>query len=236
MEISFTQLRVYLECPWKYKLFFIDRQRIAPTPASSLGTVIHRTLERYHRAGAPGLEDLLGFYDREWLRSSFSSAETERQWRLKGERILRRYSEYDAARRTEIIGMEREFVYPLGEHHVRGMIDRIDRHPDGRCEILDYKTQMEPGTEDQVRDDLQLRFYALGARESLALEPSTLTIHYLASGKTVSAAYDSSGEKALKGLILETADKIAAGAFKADTNFCPRCGFKDACRFSAVRP
>ena len=36
--------------------------------------------------------------------------------------------------------VEQKFIAPFGSMEVRGKIDRIDRHPDGRLRVLDYKT------------------------------------------------------------------------------------------------
>lgn len=230
MEISFTRLRVYLECPWKYKLLFVDSQKIPPTPKASLGLSLHRALERFYRSGAGDRERLLECYDQECVRSGFPTPEDRARWHAKGRRILESYFERDAARRTKIIGVEKEFIYPLGRHTVRGMVDRIDLHPDGRHELIDYKTQSEPKAD--LGDNLQLRFYALGVRESLSLDPALLTVDYLAAGRACSVAYDGKGEGELKELIARTADQIERGDFRPDTGFCARCDFRGDCAHS----
>ena len=115
------------------------------------------------------------------------------------------------------------------------MIDRIDRLPDGRHEVIDYKTHFDVQTEGQLADDLQMRFYALGARESLAIAPDVLTLDYVAAGKKVSVPYAASGEEALKKLITEAADRIEEGDFSPRTEYCPRCEFRKACPHSAAR-
>ena len=218
MEISFTRLRIYRECPWKYKLMFIDGMKIPSTPQSAVGLALHRALESFHRANSEDLEFLLERYGRE----------------DKGRRFLEKYFEQNRARRTRIIGNEKEFVYPLGPHMVRGMVDRIDQRPDGGIEIIDCKTQLDQ-KEYPLADNLQLHFYALGVRECLNLKPSWLTVHYLAAGKTDSIAYDDSGEDELKRLIIETAEHIEAGEFRSDSSFCPRCDFRKGCQFSIAR-
>lgn len=235
MEISFTRLRVYLECPWKYKLLFVDGRRIPPRPQSSLGVTLHRALERFQRSGGGDWEELLSCYEAQWLGSGYPDRETAQQWRRRGERILRQWLEQEEARRCEVVGVEREFVFPLGRHTVRGMIDRIDRLPDGTLEVVDYKAQFGLGPGDppppSPAQNLQLRFYALGAREALNLPVGSLAVHYLAAGRRESAPYDPSGEGALKETILRTADAIERGVFAPDTRFCPRCDFRDSCSF-----
>lgn len=241
MEISFTQLRVYLECPWKYKLQFLDGRRPAPSPESALGVSLHRALESYYRdsSGDASLERLLECFERRRVRPRTLDPRQEKVWADKGRRILKRYFELEGDRRTQIAGVEREFVYPLGNHTVRGMIDRIDLLPDGGHEIIDYKTWVgfgEPGApEESPARSLQLRFYALGAKESLAYKPAILTLIELSSGKIFSAPYDPSGEEDLKVLILKAADGIESGRLPPETSFCPRCVFRKDCSNSVAR-
>lgn len=234
MEISFSRFRIFRECPWKYKLQFVDGRRIPLDPPSSLGVSLHRALERYHRRGQPEWRALADAYEEEFLRAGYPDAETRDQWSQKGLRILKKYHEAERGRRTEIVGNEREFFYPLGRHTVRGMVDRIDRHSDGRFEIIDYKTSLslEPMAEAA---DLQLRFYALGVKESFGYEPALLTVHSLAAGKAETRPYDPSGEEALKREIEAAADAIESREFKPDASFCARCGFRRDCAFSAAR-
>ncbi len=234
MEISFTKLRVFRECPWKYKLLMVDGWRIPATPSASLGRSLHRALECFHRKPTPAPEDLWECYESRWFTSGYPDEAARQAWFEKGRRMLELYLESERERRTEVVAVEREFLYPLGRHEVRGMIDRIDRHPDGRVEVIDYKTS---GTREVLEpsDELQLRFYGLGCRESLALEAELLTVHFLAAGRRVSIPYDAAGEAAFKEMIRGTADRIETGAFAPDTTFCPRCDFRNTCVRSACR-
>lgn len=240
MEISFTRLRVYLECPWKYKLLFVDGRRIPPTPQSALGLTLHRSLERFSRSGGETLEELLACYEAEWLGSGYPDREAAKRWRRRGERILKTWLEAERELRCEVLGAEREFIYPLGRHTVRGMIDRLERLPDGRLAVVDYKAQFGLGPADAVpgspAENLQLRFYALGSRESLGLPVELLTVHYLAAGRRETAPYEPGGEAELKALIGRTADAIERAQWPPRTQFCPLCDFKASCRFSVAQP
>ncbi|HAM36623.1 MAG TPA: hypothetical protein DEB40_01235 [Elusimicrobia bacterium] len=233
MEISFTKLRLFRECPWKYKLRMVDGRRVALTPAASLGLSLHRALECFHRKEAPAAEYLWECFEGRWLASGYPDEKTRQSWRAKGRRILERYLEDDRERRSVVAAVEREFLYPLGRHEVRGTIDRIDRHPDGRIEVIDYKT-FGAGEKLDDNDELQLRFYGLGAFESLALAPSILTLYFVASGRKVSLAHDAGAQESLKSIILESAQRIEAGAFPPDASHCPACDFRTTCAHSSA--
>jgi RecB family exonuclease len=214
---------------------FLEGQKIPPTPAASLGISLHRALERFQRRNLTGREALLGCYDEGWVGAGFPNPGVRDQFYQKGRRILERYFEVERDCRSEIVGIEREFVYPLGRHTVRGMVDRIDLRPDGSYEIIDYKTQLEFEKRSPIGENLQLRFYALGARESLAISPAWLTMYYLAAAKRETVPYDSLGEQKLKELIVETAKRIEAGDFAPDKSFCPFCAFRKTCSHSIAR-
>ena len=112
------------------------------------------------------------------------------------------------------------------------MVDRIDRHPDGRFEVIDYKTRFELDPSQPLpaeESDVQLRFYALGVKEALGVTPALLTVHYLAAGKRQSKPYDPSGEEQLKRQIEAAADGIENERFSPDTSFCPRCAYRSTC-------
>ena len=227
MELSFTKLRIYRECPWKYRIQFVEGRRTPLSPAGSLGLSLHRALERFHGRHCPPPGELRRGFEERFLAAGYPDAEARRTWLAKGVRILERYEAADLERRTEVVCVEREFVYPLGGHEARGMIDRVDRHPDGRLEIIDYKTAA--GAHAEPADVLQLRFYGLGVKESFAWQPALLSDYFIADIRKETFPYDPAGEDELKSLIVRTAGLIEAGGFAPDTSFCPRCVFRDDC-------
>ena len=53
---------------------------------------------------------------------------------------MRLYWERESVAEGEPVWLERKFDFRIGEHHVRGRVDRVDRLPDGDHELIDYKT------------------------------------------------------------------------------------------------
>ncbi|MFI5344983.1 MAG: substrate-binding domain-containing protein [Elusimicrobiota bacterium] len=169
MEISYTRYRIYRECPWKYKLLFVDGRRIPPNPKSAFGLSVHRALETWLGAGDDSLDALLDALRARWQAGGYPDEGAESRWYAKAERVLTRFHGDEMARRARPIAIEKEFTWPLGKHTVRGMIDRIDQGPDGAYELIDYKTGPVAPTLEQLKADLQLRYYALGADRGLGV-------------------------------------------------------------------
>ena len=236
VEISYSQIRAFLDCPWLYHLRYEKRWRSAPTPASALGQTIHRALEAFHAEGPSSDARLLELYEDSWVNPPGVAASEVLALHARGTDILRRYWAQEKDSKAAVEFVEREFMAPLGPHTVRGIVDRVDRRPDGTLEVVDYKTHLEVGTESGAAEDLQLRLYAWGLRACWGLEAGWLSWRYVAAGKTVTTAYDPAGEDELEAFLGRVADIIAAAKTYAPAlSHCPRCDFRLRCEMSPLR-
>src|SRR5207248_1598821 len=118
-----------------------------PTINQRFGIVVHQVLERYHqgngqdRAGGPvSVDELLGLLEAGWRRGGFGSSDEERQLHGKAEHALRRYHARFQTEDGEPMWFEKSFNFKIGPHVLRGRVDRVDKLPDGRYELIDYKT------------------------------------------------------------------------------------------------
>jgi RecB family exonuclease len=236
MEISYSQINSYMRCPWLFKIVYVDRKRPPLHPSSSLGISIHRALEAFHQGGGGDLAKLLDCHDANWSHAGFSTPQEQMEWHRKGQRILELYFSQEQERRSEIVAVEKDFLFPLDPHVVRGTIDRIDRLPDGEIEVIDYKSHLDMVGEEEAAQNLQLGIYGLGVKESLGLTATYLTLYYVAAGKKVTVEYDPSRDEEICELIVRVADLIVyAKGFKPDTAYCPSCDFKTTCPHSTAK-
>ena len=86
--------------------------------------------------------------------------------------------------RVRPVAVEREFTLVVGPHRVHGRVDRVDAHPAGGHQLVDYKTGKPPPPGARGDDDdLVLRLYLAGAREaSWGIEPRGATVVHVLDG------------------------------------------------------
>jgi hypothetical protein len=228
-ELSFSRVKTYRDCGYKFYLQYVERLHAPPTPASALGHSIHKALELYHEQKCTSLDDLLQAYNEGWEHEGFTDPAEVMEFYQKGEDILARYYEQDKTRATEILHAEKKFKIDLGFCMLRGVIDRIDRHTDGKIEVLDYKTHREIWKNKKIRDDLQLTIYDYACRKALGLRPDILSLYFLTQGKKISTTRGRVQEKEMLCLLKNIAKNIRKKKFEPCFYYCFRCDFKGRC-------
>jgi ATP-dependent helicase/nuclease subunit B len=131
----------------------------------------------------------------------------------------------------------------LGGLSLHGRLDRLDRHPDGRVQLLDYKTGSVSALKDQLSDrseDTQLAFYAalLAGDDQAGLKPEAVNAAYLALDDRQSPlplAHTRVGESAvmlINGLAGELQRLRAGEPMRAlgEGELCEHCEARGLCR------
>ena len=234
-RLSYSRLRAYQDCPFKFKLLYLDRKRAPLSAGSALGHSLHRALEKFYQEDGGTLQRLLDLYEGSWVHQGFADAPQELEYHAKGRRILKRFWTLEENRRTTILFVEKPFEFKLGRHIIQGIIDRVDLHPDGTHEVIDYKTQQDVLTEEEVRRNVQLQIYGLALKEAFGLAPARLSLLFVAHAAIVGVPYDEAHEPRLKDLLSETADRASSGRYDPDVSHCPRCEFRRSCPHSAAK-
>jgi DNA helicase-2/ATP-dependent DNA helicase PcrA len=233
LALSASDIETYRTCPLKYKFARVFRVPQEPTLNQRFGILVHQVLERYHQNWNPthprSVDELLGLLEAGWRRGGFGPSDEERQLHGKAEGALRRYHDRFLADDAEPVWFERSFNFRIGPHVLRGRVDRVDRLPDGRYELIDYKTG-RPKTASQLREDVQLALYAVGAREAWELEASLQSYLYVLDDQKVPLPADAGGDW-IEDTVLEVADGILGQGFEPTPSYaaCSICDYRIAC-------
>ena len=114
-----------------------------------------------------------------WRRSGFGDSDDEQQFRERAVEALERYWRLDRDSDAEPVWFERSFAFKLGPHLLRGRVDRVDRHPGRLLRADRLQDRARPRPSDELREDVQLSLYQMGARESWRLETSAQSYFYV---------------------------------------------------------
>jgi len=143
---------------------------------------------------------------------------------------LRLYWERERTAEGEPVWLEKKFDFKVGDHHVRGRVDRVDRLPDGDYELIDYKTG-ERKSEEDLDDDLQLALYRLAAREAWGIEASTGSYYYVLDGDKVAAPTKPDDAERVERTVLQVGEGILSQDFepRPSPKVCGWCDYRLIC-------
>lgn len=238
LVLSAGDIETYRTCPLKYKFARVFRIPSEPTLNQRFGILVHQVLERYHdvtspargREGETTLPGLLNLLEAGWRRGGFGDSEEERQLRVKATQALVRYHDRFREGDAEPVWFERSFQFRMGAHLLRGRVDRVDKLPEGGYELIDYKTG-RPKSVAQLRDDVQLSLYAVGAREAWQLEAAQQAYYYVLDDEKVPVPRTDEDRDWITETVLEVADGIQGQGFEPTPSYaaCSLCDYRIAC-------
>jgi ATP-dependent DNA helicase UvrD/PcrA len=230
LMLSASDIETYRTCPLKYKFARVFRIPQEPTIHQRFGIALHQVLERFHGEGGGPLSRLMELFEIAWRRSGFGSSDDEQQFRERAALALERYWRLDRESDSEPVWFERSFSFKLGPHLLRGRVDRVDRHPDGTYELIDYKTGKSK-TEDELREDVQLSLYQMGARESWHLQTSAQSYFYVLTGERVPVTHSEDELDRVRATVSEIAGGILKQRFEPTPapEICSFCDYRIIC-------
>lgn len=235
--LSYTQVDTYLRCPQMYQYRFVFRLPTRPRPQMQFGRILHEALKdalgSIERDNPLTWEMVDSAYVSAWARERFCAPEQAPSLQDLGRTYLRRA--FDAGDLSKPLLLEQPFSLRVDGLRLTGRIDRVDRHPDGSYEVIDYKTGSAKRAAELQRD-LQLGVYALAAREVFRFDPLSLSYYYLETSERVTVDKPLQSLEEDRQAIVKVAEGIRAELFpaKPDRMKCSGCDFRLLCPSSAV--
>jgi RecB family exonuclease len=196
---------------------------------------LHNCVEHFFRVNTPpppSLEELIKFYQQNWLSAGYTSPEEEKRYQDFGKEILSRFWTIHQADFHIPVALEKSFYLDIDGIKLRGFIDRVDKLDSGGLAVIDYKTNQELFTADYLADDLQLTIYQMATEQTWRLPVERLTLYHLRSNTACSCPPRGRAQlEQTRRLVLEVAENIAQEKFPATENeYCP-CDFPEHCPF-----
>lgn len=228
-QYSPSRLGTYQTCPRQYWFQYVRKLPRRAWASQSFGISLHRTLQTIHETGGPGkLEDGLATLESSWTGAGYASREQEAEALSRGKELLAQYyTDWSVQEGTPIL-LEKRLSAPYKDTMLLGILDRVDRHADGRLEIIDYKSGRMPETIGPATVQ-QLAIYDHLVRVKLDETPARHSVHYLSSNARITLPFTESVlEEVLEGAY-ETIQRL-----EQDERFEPRverhCHFCDYSR------
>lgn len=167
-HLSYSRLSRFETCPLSYRLHYIEKQQAEPGLPLRFGKTIHAVLERLikevvddERTGTLSEERAIELYREAWGAERLTGMDVFAE----GLAILRRFiAEQGVVDHRDVLAIEKEFRLPVGPFEVLGFIDRVDWIDDETVEVIDYKTNHQLFTRDEVDTSLQMSLYEVAVR------------------------------------------------------------------------
>lgn len=237
--MSYTTVSAYEKCPLAYRYQYVEGLEVPPSPHLSFGRSLHAALEWLYGRDVPeppSLEELLSYLEACWESIGYRSREEELSFLRHAREVLENFYCRNIPAFRLPVAVEQRFEIPMGGYLLTGVIDRVDRHPDGSYEVIDYKTNRRLPELNRLREDLQLPIYQMASRELWGITPSKLTFYYLLMNqKFTTRPCGEEDLRRVKERLLRVAEGIASGDFPPNPNpLCPWCSFADLCPTRSV--
>jgi putative RecB family exonuclease len=245
----------FLTCPLLYRLRVLDKLPEPPSAVAIRGTLVHAALEDLYALPADQrtldrAADLFAARFDELTRSDPPAAAALQEGIKQpvdsdpgavaaavlspARSLLETYFTLEDPTRLDPHAQELAVSAQLESGlTVRGFIDRVDRAPDGRIRLVDYKTGRSPGSGFEAKAMFQMRFYALVWWRMTGDIPTRLQLLYLGDGQIIHydpvAADLEATEKKILAIREAISRAMSAGFQPSPSGLCAYCAFHEFC-------
>lgn len=240
--LSPTRIGTYLDCVVKYRYIYLDKIGKFYTKARagfSFGSTLHHVLQDFHAQGAVQTPDeMVSELQQKWIGAGYESKEQEQEHRETGQQIVQAYHTAHQTRiqaQVETFATEKTITCDMGRFKLSGRVDRIDRHADGRLEIIDYKSGRWDTSPEEVANSLAMSCYQLILQRLYPDTPVFATIYCLRSGNQASAELTGAAMEEFAQELASLGDQILDTDFASEEiapvrlPICPECDFLPRC-------
>jgi len=169
-HFSVSRIKQYVKCNLAYKFSYPDQSPRGSNEAGDFGKMVHGALEEVfdwiineEHVGPVSDERLI-----ECFRIAFEFSDvSSNAFYKEGLEMFRNYFRlFRNHNHMKIMAVEHGFETWLGQYKVIGYIDRIDWINKDTVHIIDYKTNRQMFSRDDLENDLQMSVYGLAIKET----------------------------------------------------------------------
>ena len=239
ISVSASSIRLYEECPYKFKLSNVYRIPSKPRPALSFGSAVHSAIEDATKKRRPEDVTKEDIMERYWSNLGHAQEQSRTKTAMyveKAEKIIQAYRRLEAESKNDIVDTEFFFKVMIDGVQCRGRIDRLERNPRGRYELIDYKTGKNVLSASKAKSDPQLNIYAKAVEALHGALPEKASLVYLEEGRATEYLPTAESVSSAMESIKITISDMRSSKFEATPSYraCQWCEYNRICKYSAV--
>jgi len=233
--LSPSSITAYSDCPLKFKFQKILRVPSPSSVALDLGNVVHAITEEVAKEKMKGEEIVeekaLGKIKEKWIFNSYQSQSEENTATQRAEGMVKTYVKWEKETKNELVGLEVPFDVKIGDITFTGRIDRLEKNPDGKYEVVDFKSGKTVKSKNKAKIDPQLNIYAKAVEKLKGELPVKASLFYVEKDKMVEYAVTEESVNETMDTIIGMTKEILLENFEATPSYsaCMFCSYQSIC-------
>ncbi|MCD4669250.1 MAG: PD-(D/E)XK nuclease family protein, partial [Actinomycetia bacterium] len=238
---TYSGLDTYRDCPFKYKARYYFSITGEESMSLRIGRAYHDILLKFFKdRGGYGWDKLLRIIGREFGKQYFEFPSLRSEVTSKVISDFRRYHDNYLPPEPESSIMEKKFSFKIKKLQIEGRVDQINRLPEGRLELVDFKSGSGGYSRQDLKDEIQLKIYRLAMDKDKGLHSlqadGGILMKYMCPGNEKKSEFympdDYYDRQEIESLIEELAERIIHEDFSDyPKSFvsCKYCEYKLIC-------
>ena len=233
--LSPSSISAYSECPLKFKFQKILRVPSPSSVALDLGSVVHAITEEVAQEKMKGekvvKEKAISKIKDKWIFKSYQSQSEENTAIQRAEEMVETYIKWENETKNEIVDIELPFDVKIGDITFTGRIDRLEKNPDGKFEVVDFKSGKTVKSKNKAKTDVQLNIYAKVVEKLKGELPVKASLFYVEKDKMVEYAVTEESVNETIDTIKDMTKEILSENFTATPSYnaCMFCSYQSIC-------
>ena len=233
--LSPSSIKAYEDCPLKFKYQKIMRVPQPASIATDLGTVIHAVAEDMADEKAKGkkLTKKKGMekLKEKWIFRSYQNQTDENRALGRAEQMIDTYLKWEDETKNTLVDAEIPFEVKIGEITFTGRIDRLEKNPDGKYEVVDFKSGSSVKSKNKAKIDPQLNIYAKAVEKMKGELPVKASLFYVEKDRMVEYPVTKESVDDAIGPIMEMTKEILKENFEPTPSYqaCKFCSYQSIC-------